>query len=155
MRAVAFERVGAHGEPEVGYRAVIMLGNLLDVLAPNKVLEEQFRTGYRAAMCKRDKRKPPDDLYRVATCVKVLRNIAAVAFATVGQLGAVCRVVFALSTPRALDDDGWLFLVKPVLDGMTDAGCWTKDRRVIPYLAGHVDREEWSSDVLDLSVHLL
>jgi hypothetical protein len=155
MRARAFDRIGEHGRAELGYSTDLMLGNLLDVLTPNQLMEGKFREGYRAAMCKRDRRPCPSDLYRVAACIKALRTFAAVAFATVGALGPVTRMIFELRTGRALDDDGWLFLVKPVLDGMTDAGCWPKDRRVLPYLGGFVSRESSPVDVLAVNVYLL
>lgn len=141
-----------------GYRADLPIGAVLDVLAPNKLLEEKFREGWRACEIRfraRGMREPPG-LHRVGDNVSALRTIAKVAFVGVGELG-VCSLQFALVTDRALDDDAWIFLAKPVIDGMTDAGCWQKDRRRIINLSGFVFRDQprdVQGDVLQVVVVL-
>jgi hypothetical protein len=125
---------------EKGWIVKFPLGSLLDILAPNVLLKEKYREGWRACECKRRGMRPPKDLHRVGDAVEALRALAGLAFRGVGPIG-VCAMEFVLRTQRALDDDGWLFLVKPVLDGMTDVGCWRKDRRVVEEMRGRVSRE--------------
>lgn len=116
------------------------MGDLLDVLAPNALLKEKYREGWRSCEVKRRRMLAPRDLHRVGDAVAALRSLARRAFVGLGPVGA-CVLQFKLFTDRALDDDGWLFLPKPVVDGMTDAGFWAKDRRRIVTLAGSVNRE--------------
>jgi hypothetical protein len=123
-----------------GWIVKVPLGNLLDILAPNQLLKEKYREGWRACECKRRGMRAPKDLHRVGDAVAALRALARLAFLGVGPIH-VCSLEFVLKTSRALDDDGWLFLPKPVIDGMTDAGCWVKDRRRINGMGGGVSRD--------------
>jgi hypothetical protein len=139
-----------------GYWAEILLGNLLDVLAPNALLKEKFREGWRSCEVKRRGMRPPKDLHRVGDATAALRSLSGRAFTGCGPIEA-CALHFRLSTTRAIDDDAWVFLPKPVIDGMTDAGFWVKDRRRILETRGAVVRDGELAklgDVLHVRVEL-
>jgi hypothetical protein len=139
-----------------GYWAEILLGDLMRILSPNVVLKEKYREGWRACECKRRHMRAPRDLHRVGDAVAALRSLSKRAFLGQGPIEA-CALHFSLSTTRALDDDAWLFLPKPVIDGMTDAGFWVKDRRRILETRGAVVRDGALAklgDVLHVRVEL-
>jgi hypothetical protein len=155
-KAGAVMMLGGALSKGAGVSAQIPLGSLLDVLAPNALLKEKFREGWRACEIARRGMRPPLDLHRVNNAVSELRSQAKRAFAKL-RVFEPCGLEFVLGTSRSIDDDGWLFLVKPVLDGMTDAGCWHKDRRVVDRIEGHLSRDRlgWvGGDVLLVRVVL-
>lgn len=117
---------------------------VLAALRPNDVLKLKFQEGYRMGAAAARGLQNPRGVHAYGTFVGLVRKLTARTFAPhVGCLEAVVPRVMTLGlcAPELIcDDDAWLFLAKPVLDGIADAAGWKKDRRKIETITGYVDR---------------
>lgn len=108
-------------------------------LRPNDVLEEQFRAGYRMAVCKERGFRRPDDLHRNAPSIALLRAMVLRAFRPL-KIHSPVNVHLILAPQFECDDDAWLFMVKPTLDAIAESQAW-KDRRRFLDVGGSVARD--------------
>lgn len=125
---------------------------LLSGLRPNDYFESIFRAGYRKAVAReRGFRREPSDLFDYQRAPAHLRAFVRAAFGGTTPPSPVGLLFVGLYTHEPADDDAFVLLVKPVLDGLTDAWGWSKDRRRVGRIAGTVVREAQPGVLVEVS----
>jgi hypothetical protein len=123
---------------------------VLRSLMPNQVLEDKFREGYRVGFAKARGWAKPRGVHTVNASQGLVRAMARKSALHVRPFFLIADLHFRLFADWPCDDDAWLFLVKPCVDGMADALGWSKDRRRVGEISGEVVRERGAGLVVQI-----
>jgi hypothetical protein len=134
-------------------REVKVVPQILETLRPNAFIESTFRAGYRAGVCKERGYPMPRDLHEHQAASTYLRKLVAQAFSGTAHPERLGLLFLGLHVRSlVVDDDAFLLMVKPVLDGLCSAWGWSKDRRKVARITGTVVREApWTGLAVEVS----
>ena len=124
-------------ETETGWRLCVYDPRCL--LSKNDALELKFLDGYRVGggRCPRG-----SGTNRYNAAVRRVREMFHMLAAPIGALAGLLDVRVSFHPRGAWDDDAGALMATWIVDGLTDAGLWKKDRRVLRWLSVRTVRDE-------------
>jgi hypothetical protein len=107
------------------------------MISPNEARKLAFGDGFRKA-CSPGRLTPNRYNDNAAT----VRMLARTYCRSMLQPTGLVDMTVVIWPHRPWDDDAWHVMAKWCVDGMVDAGLWTRDRRVIRWQHGRVQHDE-------------
>ena len=107
-------------------------------VSKNDALELQYLDGYRRAMTQRQ--GAATNTYNQK--VKAVRDLVCLCAKPIGRIDGLVDIRVSFNPSTSWDDDAGALVATWIVDGLTDAGLWTKDRRVLRWLSVRTVRDQ-------------